>query len=91
MKTQQAQDPIRIAVRNYSEILFEEAFKANMKGGTIQRFRKDYPTLHGKVIIPLIENILLQKESQIMNQAAQIDLLNMKIKDLQDQLKSVTK
>lgn len=42
-----------------AEKLFEHRFKAHMKGqGGILSFKRDYPTLYNKVIIPLLEELI---------------------------------
>lgn len=51
-------DPVAHAQRVFAEKMFETRFKLNMKGGSIEAFRRDYPTLHDKVIVPLLEDLL---------------------------------
>ena len=53
-----AHDPIKYHQRVQAEKMFELQFKSNMKGGSIEAFRRDYPTLHDRVIIPLIESLV---------------------------------
>jgi hypothetical protein len=49
-----------------AEKLFEDRFKAYMKGqGGILSFKRDYPTLYNKVIIPLLEEQI--SKSQVAN------------------------
>jgi hypothetical protein len=40
-----------------AEKIFEKNFRLNMKGGSIEAFRKSYRTLYHKVILPTIEEI----------------------------------
>lgn len=53
-----AHDPVAHAQRQHAEKMFETRFKLNMKGGSIEAFRRDYPTLHDKVIVPLLEDLI---------------------------------
>jgi hypothetical protein len=40
-----------------AEALFEKNFKENMKGGSIERFRKSYSTLYNKVIVETLREL----------------------------------
>lgn len=44
-------------IQEKAELLFEKNFKANMKGGSIEAFRKRFRTLYNKVIMKTIEEI----------------------------------
>ncbi len=41
-----------------AEALFEKNFKKNMKGGSIERFRKSYSTLYNKVILETLRELI---------------------------------
>jgi len=41
-----------------AEQIFEKNFKKNMKGGSIERFRKSYRTLYNKVIVETLRELI---------------------------------
>lgn len=57
--TPQSSDPIKMQSHMKAVTLFEMFFIKNMKGGSIQQFKKDYPTLHDKVIIPMAQALIM--------------------------------
>lgn len=91
-------DPLKQKIRSIAISMFADEFKENMKGGTIEGFRRTYPTLYDKVIIPLMEFYITEidrqqklievKNRDLMNQSAQIDIITSERDQLLDLFKT---
>lgn len=48
-----------------AEKIFEKNFRLNMKGGSIEAFRKSYRTLYNKVILPTIKEVSQEIQHEV--------------------------
>jgi hypothetical protein len=70
------------------ENIFEKNFSKYMKSKDIESFKKHYPTLYGVIMLSMDDYGVLKMLSLMANHGMSITLLNNKIAELEDELRS---